>query len=107
MNRLRCLSVWQEIDDRLARSLVALQLAAQLVYGGARAYAVGGWGVPLGIDLYADGVAGVMLLLTQAVALALAAYARGYFAATLKQTASIRTVLSHTASKDTGKRAAG
>lgn len=66
------------------QTLLALQLAAQLVDGGARAYAVGSWGAPLGIDLYADGLAGVMLLLTQAVALPLAFYARGYFAATSK-----------------------
>lgn len=63
---------------------LALQLAAQLVDDGARAYAVGGWGAPLGIDLYVDGLAGVMLLLTQAVALPLAVYARGYFVATPK-----------------------
>ena len=68
----------------LVQTLLALRLAAQLVDGGARAYAVGGWGAPLGIDLYADGLAGVMLLLTQAVALPLAVYARGYFAATAK-----------------------
>lgn len=61
--------------------LLALQLAGQLLDGGARSYAVGGWGAPLGIDLAADGLAAVMLLLTQAVALPLAVYARGYFAA--------------------------
>jgi len=66
------------------QTLLALQLAAQLVEGGTRAYAVGGWGAPLGIDLYVDGLAAVMLLLTQAVALPLAVYARGYFAATPK-----------------------
>jgi formate hydrogenlyase subunit 3/multisubunit Na+/H+ antiporter MnhD subunit len=66
------------------QTFLALQLAAQLVDGGARAYAVGGWGAPLGIDLYADGLAAVMLLLTQAVGLPLAVYARGYFAATEK-----------------------
>ena len=72
------------ISALAVQTLLALQLAAQLVDGGARAYAVGGWGAPLGIDLYADGLAGVMLLLTQAVALPLAVYARGYFAATTK-----------------------
>ena len=61
--------------------VLAVQLAGQLVGDGQRAYAVGGWGAPLGIDLYADGLATVMLLLTQAVALPLAVYARGYFAA--------------------------
>jgi formate hydrogenlyase subunit 3/multisubunit Na+/H+ antiporter MnhD subunit len=43
-------------------------------------HAVGGWGAPLGIDLAADGLTAVMLLLTQGVALPLLLYARGYFA---------------------------
>lgn len=63
---------------------LALQLAGQLSGNGARVYAVGGWGAPLGIDLMADGLAAVMLLLTQFVALPLAVYARGYFAAAPK-----------------------
>ena len=72
---------------RLAIAAIALQgvlallLAGQLLNDGTRVYAVGGWGAPLGIDLMADGLAAVMLLLTQAVALPLAVYARGYFAA--------------------------
>ncbi|MGK2953193.1 MAG: complex I subunit 5 family protein [Thiobacillus sp.] len=63
------------------QGVLALQLAGQLLDDGTRVYAVGGWGAPLGIDLMADGLAAVMLLLTQAVALPLAVYARGYFAA--------------------------
>jgi formate hydrogenlyase subunit 3/multisubunit Na+/H+ antiporter MnhD subunit len=66
------------------QGLLALQLAGQLLAGGARHYAVGSWGAPLGIDLVADGLAVVMLLMAQAVALPLAIYARGYFAATAK-----------------------
>lgn len=66
------------------QALLAWRLAGQLLEHGPRAYAVGGWGAPLGIDLYADGLAGVMLLLTQTVALPLAVYARGYFTATEK-----------------------
>lgn len=67
-----------------AQGLLALQLAGELVAGGARVHPVGGWGAPLGIDLAADGLAAVMLLMAQAVALPLAVYARGYFAATEK-----------------------
>jgi formate hydrogenlyase subunit 3/multisubunit Na+/H+ antiporter MnhD subunit len=63
------------------QTVLAVQLAGQLVSDGPRTYAVGGWGAPLGIDLRADGLAAVMLLLTHAVALPLAVYARGYFAA--------------------------
>lgn len=59
---------------------LALWLASDLAGLGARVHAVGGWGAPLGIDLMADGLAAVMLLLTQAVALALAVYAHAYFA---------------------------
>jgi len=66
------------------QGVLALQLAGQLINDGTRVYAVGGWGAPLGIDLMADGLAAVMLLMTQAVALPLAIYARGYFAASPK-----------------------
>lgn len=60
--------------------VLAAMLAQQIVAGGARVYAVGGWGAPLGIDLMADGLSAVMLLLTQTVALPLVFYARAYFA---------------------------
>lgn len=60
---------------------LALRLAGQLSGNGVRVHAVGGWGAPLGIDLLADGLAAVMLLMTQLVALPLAVYARSYFAA--------------------------
>lgn len=60
---------------------LALWLAAGLLATGARRHAVGGWGAPLGIDLCADGLSAVMLVLTQTVALPLALYARVYFSA--------------------------
>lgn len=58
---------------------LALLLAIGLLDEGTRVHAVGGWGAPLGIDLVADGLAAVMLLFTQVVALPLAVYARAYF----------------------------
>ena len=58
---------------------LTLALAGQVLENGARTHAVGGWGAPLGIDLLADGLSVAMLLLTQAVALPLAVYARAYF----------------------------
>jgi formate hydrogenlyase subunit 3/multisubunit Na+/H+ antiporter MnhD subunit len=70
---------------RLAIAGIALQLwcALWLANGlpdhGVRSHAVGGWGAPLGIDLHADGLSVVMLLLAQVVALPLALYARAYF----------------------------
>jgi formate hydrogenlyase subunit 3/multisubunit Na+/H+ antiporter MnhD subunit len=63
-----------------AQFLLALQLAAALLEGGARVHYVGGWVPPLGIALAADGLAVIMVAMTQAVALALAVYARAYFA---------------------------
>ena len=63
-----------------AQLALALWFAVELVDSGAHLHAVGGWGAPLGIDLLADGLAAILLLLTQAVALALAIYAQAYFA---------------------------
>lgn len=58
---------------------LAFELAAKVGSGGtAVKHAVGGWGAPLGIDLAADGLTAVMLLLTQAVALPLLLFARAY-----------------------------
>lgn len=71
---------------RLAFAGLAIQMTlavilAREVGGGAlRIHAVGGWNAPLGIDLAADGLAAVMLLLVHAVALPLTLYARAYFA---------------------------
>lgn len=59
--------------------LLALMLATTVGSAGPSHHAAGGWGAPLGIDLVADGLAAVMLLLTQVVALALFIFARGYF----------------------------
>lgn len=63
-----------------AQCLLAFALARRLGADGPRTHAVGGWGAPLGIDLTVDGLSAIMLLLTQAVALALAVYARAWFA---------------------------
>lgn len=71
--------------SRLALGVLAIQaalsltLAHQIVTTGVRTYALGGWGAPLGIDLVADGLATILLLLTQFVTLPLAVYARAYF----------------------------
>ncbi|MDP3842291.1 MAG: proton-conducting transporter membrane subunit [Oxalobacteraceae bacterium] len=59
---------------------VALMLANRVAADGPGIHRVGGWEAPLGIELAADGLSAVMLLLTQAVALPLALYARAYFA---------------------------
>lgn len=52
---------------------------------GPQLHAVGGWGAPLGIDLFADGLAVAMILMIQVVALPVAVYARSYFDARARE----------------------
>ena len=54
-------------------------LGWQVVETGAQRYAVGGWGAPLGIDLYADGLSVLMLTMTAVVGLGISVYSTGYF----------------------------
>ncbi|QYZ67989.1 MAG: oxidoreductase [Gammaproteobacteria bacterium (ex Lamellibrachia satsuma)] len=54
-------------------------LGWQVVVLGTQRYAVGGWGAPLGIDLYADGLSLLMLMVTAGVGLGISAYSTGYF----------------------------
>ncbi len=62
---------------------IALSVAGlimQVWRSGPQRYRIGGWGAPLGIELYADGLSAVMLAMTALVAMAVAVYVRGYFA---------------------------
>ncbi len=54
-------------------------LGAQVLSGGPRGYALGGWEAPLGIELYADGLSVFMLSMTALVGAAVSLYAVGYF----------------------------
>ena len=54
-------------------------LGWQVVEQGAQRHAVGGWDAPLGIDLYADGVSLLMLVVTAVVGLGISIYSSGYF----------------------------
>jgi multicomponent Na+:H+ antiporter subunit D len=54
-------------------------LVLQVWHRGPQRYPVGGWGAPLGIDLYADGLSALMLLMTGIVGLPVTLYARAYF----------------------------
>ena len=47
--------------------------------GGIYQHAVGGWGAPLGIDLYADGLSLLMLTVTALVSMGVSIYAAAYF----------------------------
>ncbi len=46
---------------------------------GVQRYTVGGWGAPLGIDLYADGLSSLMLIMTAMVGLGISLHASSYF----------------------------
>lgn len=72
---------WIAIAGISLQLALALELARQVLDGGARLHRVGGWGAPLGIDLLVDGLAAVMLVLAAVVALAMALYTRVWLAA--------------------------
>lgn len=58
----------------------AAGLALRVFRGGPLRYEVGGWGAPLGIDLQADGLSALMVMMTAVVGLAIVVYASAYFA---------------------------
>ena len=58
---------------------VVVALYRQVLEQGVIRYAVGGWGAPLGIDLYADGLSLLMLLMSALVGVSVSLYALGYF----------------------------
>jgi multicomponent Na+:H+ antiporter subunit D len=60
-------------------SLSVTGLAWQVIRHGPHRYQVGGWGAPLGIDLYVDGLSTCMLVMTAVVGLFISLYAVGYF----------------------------
>ena len=66
----------------LAASGILLTVAGltwQVWKHGPQRHAVGGWGAPLGIDLYADGLTALMLMMTAMVGVVNSVYALGYF----------------------------
>jgi formate hydrogenlyase subunit 3/multisubunit Na+/H+ antiporter MnhD subunit len=65
----------------IAGSVMALtyQVVNQGDNQGALRYDIGGWGAPLGISLYVDGLSILMLLVTALVGLAISVYSSGYF----------------------------
>ncbi len=67
------------IGTALATSFAVAGLTRAVIMDGTLHHAVGGWGAPLGIDLRADGLSVLMLLMTAAVGLAISLYAPAYF----------------------------
>lgn len=54
-------------------------LGWRIMENGAYRHAVGGWGAPLGIDLFADGLSLIMLTMTALAGLGISIYANSYF----------------------------
>jgi multicomponent Na+:H+ antiporter subunit D len=71
---------WLGVIASLAVSATVTGLTWQVWRFGPRRYSVGGWGAPLGIDLYADGLSVLMLLMTAIIGVCVSVYAVGYFA---------------------------
>lgn len=63
----------------LAVVLAVAGLGAQLIGHGVLRHAIGGWGAPLGIELYADGLSLALLAATAGVGLGVSIYAAAYF----------------------------
>ncbi len=73
---------WVRVLGLLSALLTALSVAGlgwQMYYNGVYHHAVGGWGAPLGIDLYADGLSLLMLALTALVGVGVSIYSAAYF----------------------------
>ena len=60
-------------------ALSVVGLAVRLITTGAYRHTVGGWGAPLGIELFADGLSLLMLTAAAVVGLAISIYSTGYF----------------------------
>jgi multicomponent Na+:H+ antiporter subunit D len=58
----------------------AALLALQVSRSGPQRHALGGWAAPLGIELYADGLSALLILMSAGVGGLVAVYARHYFA---------------------------
>lgn len=64
--------------NALFMTVATLSLLSLVTDHGALRYSVGGWGAPLGIDLYADALSGVLLVVAAVVFLATLFYSRSY-----------------------------
>lgn len=73
---------WARVPGLVSALLTALSVAGlgwQMHYSGVYHHTVGGWGAPLGIDLYADGLSLLMLALTALVGVGVSIYSAAYF----------------------------
>ena len=72
---------WLAFATALIAGIAVAQLTHQVLAAGVQVHRVGGWGPPLGIDLRADGLSVLMLLMTALIGLAVSLYSHSYFAA--------------------------
>jgi formate hydrogenlyase subunit 3/multisubunit Na+/H+ antiporter MnhD subunit len=70
---------WLALGTGAVVGVAIIQLTRRVLAGGVQMHRVGGWGPPLGIDLRADGLSVLMLLITALIGLAVSLYSRRYF----------------------------
>jgi multicomponent Na+:H+ antiporter subunit D len=70
---------WVGVLVSVATLTMVMRLADRLVHDGPQRYAMADWMPPLGISLYADGLALLMLLLTALAGTVVSVYAASYF----------------------------
>lgn len=70
---------WLALGTTGAVVAALVSLTREVITTGVQVSRVGGWGAPLGIDLRADGLAVLMLLITAVVGAAVALYSARYF----------------------------
>ncbi len=70
---------WLALGTAAVVGGAVVQLTRHVIAGGTQIHRVGGWGPPLGIDLRADGLSVLMLLITALIGFAVSLYAQRYF----------------------------
>lgn len=70
---------WISLVTAAAQLVIVGWLAALVMENGPVTYTIGGWGAPLGINLYVDGLSALMILLTGVVGFMVTLYSLGYF----------------------------
>lgn len=77
---IRAASYWIGISTALAiNGIITLLIIKMLSTPETHRYPLGGWGAPLGIELYLDGLSATMLVMSALVGLAVSLYAPAYF----------------------------
>lgn len=70
---------WAGLATALLVGVAAVSLSWDVLVDGVQLHRVGGWGAPLGIDLRADGLTALMVLVAAGISGAVTVYAQRYF----------------------------